>query len=100
MKRPSIEIPDLSQLRTHQDRSFQNLIAAIEHSKIEVAELSAAALRDVLKGVITGEGLPPPGVPISPVRSIETMRRCAPGFCGRRAAKRAPRLRDLRRICC
>jgi len=56
MERPSIEIPDLSQLRTHQDRSFQNLIAAIEHSKIEVAELSAAALRDVLKGVITGEG--------------------------------------------
>src|SRR5262244_3099458 len=56
MERPSSEIPDLSQLQTHQDRSFQNLIAAIEHSKIEVAELSAAALRDVLKGVITGEG--------------------------------------------
>src|SRR5262249_60429662 len=56
MERPSSEIPDLSQLQTHQDRSFQNLIAAIEHSKIEVAELSATALRDVLKGVITGEG--------------------------------------------
>src|SRR5262249_61096413 len=32
------------------------LMAAIEHSKIEVAELSVAALRDVLTGVITGEG--------------------------------------------
>jgi hypothetical protein len=36
--------------------SFQNLMAAIERSKIEVPELSTAALRDVLKGVITGEG--------------------------------------------
>jgi hypothetical protein len=56
MERTSVEISDLSQLPTHQDRSFQSLMAAIEHSKIEVAELSAAALRDVLKGVITGEG--------------------------------------------
>jgi len=51
-----VEILVLSQLPTNQDRSFQSLMAAIEHSKIEVAELSAAALRDVLKGVITGEG--------------------------------------------
>ena len=39
-----------------QSLSFQNLVGAIERSKIEVPELSAAALRDVLKGVITGEG--------------------------------------------
>ena len=31
-------------------------MAAIERSKIEVPDLSAAALRDVLQGVITGEG--------------------------------------------
>jgi hypothetical protein len=43
-------------LPVHQNRSFQSLMAAIEHSKIEVADLSATALRDVLKGVITGEG--------------------------------------------
>jgi hypothetical protein len=36
--------------------SFQNLMGAIERSKIEVPELSAAALRGVLNGVITGEG--------------------------------------------
>jgi hypothetical protein len=36
--------------------SFHRLIDAIERSKIEVPELSAAALRDVLRGVITGEG--------------------------------------------
>jgi hypothetical protein len=56
MEANPVEILDLSQLPTHQDRSFHSLIAAIERSKIEVAELSAAALRDVLKGVITGEG--------------------------------------------
>src|SRR6266849_5508239 len=51
-----VKILDPSQLPAHQDRSFQRLMAAIEHSKIEVAGLSAAALGDVLKGVITGEG--------------------------------------------
>src|SRR5215831_4373041 len=56
MEANPIEILDLSQLPTHQDRSFHSLMAAIEHSKIEVAELSVAALRDVLTGVITGEG--------------------------------------------
>jgi hypothetical protein len=35
---------------------FHSRIDAIERSKIEVPELSAAALRDVLRGVITGEG--------------------------------------------
>jgi hypothetical protein len=39
-----------------QDGSFHNLIAAIEHSNIAVADLSVTALQDVLKGVITGEG--------------------------------------------
>jgi hypothetical protein len=43
-------------VRTPQDRSFHHLVASIEHSKIAVAELSAAALHDVLNGVITGEG--------------------------------------------
>src|SRR5215831_8997167 len=56
MEPDPVEILDLPQLSTDQDRNFQSLIAAIEHSKIEVAELSVAALRDVLKGVITGEG--------------------------------------------
>ena len=56
METSPIEIGDLSQLLTHQDRNFQSLMAAIEHSKIEVADLSAAALRNVLTGVITGEG--------------------------------------------
>jgi len=56
MEPTSVKILDLSQLPAHQDRSFQRLMAAIEHSKIEVAGLSAAALGDVLKGVITGEG--------------------------------------------
>lgn len=51
-----IEIADGSPASAHQDHNFQGLIAAIEHSKIEVADLSAAALRDVLTGVITGEG--------------------------------------------
>src|SRR5262250_784020 len=39
-----------------QDGRFHNLVAAIEHSKIAVADLSVAALHDVLTGVITGEG--------------------------------------------
>jgi hypothetical protein len=36
--------------------SFYHLMAAIEHSQNAVAELSVAALHDVLNGVITGEG--------------------------------------------
>ncbi len=56
MEPTSVEIHDQSQLPTHQDRSFRGLMDAIEHSKIEVAELSVTALGDVLKGVITGEG--------------------------------------------
>lgn len=56
METSSVEITDPSQLQAHQDRNFQSLIAAIEQSKIEVADLSAAALRGVLNGVITGEG--------------------------------------------
>ena len=56
MEPDPVEILDLSQSPAHQDRTFESLMAAIEHSKIEVAELSATALRDVLKGVITGEG--------------------------------------------
>jgi hypothetical protein len=39
-----------------QDSSFHHLVAAIEHSQIAVADLSVAALHDVLNGVITGEG--------------------------------------------
>ena len=56
METNPVEITDLSQLSARQDRHFQTLMAAIENSKIEVAGLSAAALRGVLKGVITGEG--------------------------------------------
>lgn len=41
---------------TRQDSNFHHLVAAIEHSKIAVADLSAEALHDVLNGVITGEG--------------------------------------------
>jgi hypothetical protein len=52
----SAEVIDLSQLLAHPDRNFESLMVAIEHSKIEVADLSAAALCGVLKGVITGEG--------------------------------------------
>ncbi len=50
--------PGLSARRVplHQDNRFHHLVAAIEHSKIAVAELSVAALQDVLSGVITGEG--------------------------------------------
>src|SRR5258708_32129462 len=56
MERALVKILDPSQLPAHQDRIFQALIGGIGHSKIEVPELSAAALHDVLKGVITGEG--------------------------------------------
>src|SRR6266853_3340367 len=56
MKPTSVKSLDLSQSPIDQDRSFQSLMGAIEHSKTEVPELSAAALGDVLKGVITGEG--------------------------------------------
>ena len=56
METSPVEIIDLSRLSAQQDRHFQTLMAAIENSKIEVAELSAAALRGVLTGVITGEG--------------------------------------------
>src|SRR5215467_13701677 len=42
--------------RPQQDRRFHNLVATIEHSEIAVADLSVAALHDVLNGVITGEG--------------------------------------------
>ena len=56
METNSIEIADVPEVPSQQDSRFQNLVAAIEHSRIEVADLSAAALRDVLTGVITGEG--------------------------------------------
>ena len=56
METSPVEITDPSQVLTHQDSNFQSLMAAIEQSKIEVADLSAAALRGVLNGVITGEG--------------------------------------------
>jgi hypothetical protein len=56
METSPVEITDPSQVPTHQDSNFQSLMAAIEQSKIEVADLSAAALRGVLNGVITGEG--------------------------------------------
>jgi hypothetical protein len=56
METSLVEITDLTRLPAHPDGSFQSLMAAIEHSRIEVADLSATALRDVLKGVITGEG--------------------------------------------
>jgi hypothetical protein len=43
-------------LSANSDHNFHHLVAAIEHSKIAVADLSVAALQDVLSGVITGEG--------------------------------------------
>jgi hypothetical protein len=43
-------------LPERQGGNFLNLIAAIENSKIAVADLSVAALQDVLNGIITGEG--------------------------------------------
>jgi hypothetical protein len=48
------ELPHL--LAGGHDRGFHNLMSAIEQSRIEVADLSAAALSGVLAGVITGEG--------------------------------------------
>jgi hypothetical protein len=36
--------------------SFHHLVAAIEHSRNAVADLSVAALQNVLNGIITGEG--------------------------------------------
>jgi len=56
METSPVEIIDLSQLSARPDHHFQTLMAAIENSKIEVRDLSAEALRDVLKGIITGEG--------------------------------------------
>jgi hypothetical protein len=47
---------DLSDLPAWRDHDFCNLIVAIEHSEIAVADLSVAALQDVLSGIITGEG--------------------------------------------
>jgi hypothetical protein len=44
------DMPDL------RDGDFLILVAAIEDSKIAVADLSVAALQDVLNGIITGEG--------------------------------------------
>ena len=55
-------VTDLAQLPAHQEHNFHSLIAAIEHSKSEVADLSALALRGVL------------------ARSISTMLRCAREF--------------------
>jgi hypothetical protein len=68
METNSAEAGELPQLSGRQDLSaqngdhfqnphnFHNLVAAIEHSKIAVADLSVAALQDVLNGIITGEG--------------------------------------------
>jgi hypothetical protein len=56
MERASAQVIDPSQLQDDGNGGFQQLVAAIEQSKIEVADLSTAALQDVLKGVITGEG--------------------------------------------
>jgi len=56
MDKTPAKVTDLSQLRANPERNFHRLMAAIEHSRIEVADLSAAALGGVLKGVITGEG--------------------------------------------
>jgi hypothetical protein len=58
---------EASALTTYRDLSARNLpdlwdsnilglVAAIEHSRTAVAELSVAALQDVLNGIITGEG--------------------------------------------
>jgi hypothetical protein len=57
METTSAESGEPPSLTIHlQDHNFHNLIAAIEHSRIAVADLSVAALHDVLNGVITGEG--------------------------------------------
>jgi hypothetical protein len=50
------QLPEHRDPSTRQDREFHNLVAAIEQSKVAVADLSAAALQDVLNGVINGEG--------------------------------------------
>src|ERR1700720_3953710 len=56
METSPVEITDPSQVPAHQDRNFQSLIAAIEHSKIEVGDLSAPGLGGALKGGVAGEG--------------------------------------------
>jgi hypothetical protein len=56
METTSAETGEPSLTILHQDHNIHNLVAAIEHSTNAVAELSVAALHDVLNGVITGEG--------------------------------------------
>jgi hypothetical protein len=57
MEKKSADMSDLSQFRASRpDRGFRGLISTIENSQIAVADLSAAALCDVLDGVIAGEG--------------------------------------------
>jgi hypothetical protein len=68
METNSAEAGELPQLYGRRDPSaqngdhfqnphnFHNLVSAIEHSKIAVADLSVVALQDVLNGIITGEG--------------------------------------------
>ncbi len=57
MNKNSNNVAELSQYRAAgTDGQFQTLISSIERSKSGAADLSAAALADVLKGVITGEG--------------------------------------------
>jgi hypothetical protein len=57
-KLSQLSAQDLSarHLSAKSDHNFHHLVAAIEHSKIAVADLSVVALQDVLNGVITGEG--------------------------------------------
>ncbi len=57
MNKNSTNVADLAQFRSAgSDGDFHIRVSAIERSKIAAADLSAAALGDVLKGVITGEG--------------------------------------------
>lgn len=42
--------------RRELSRNFPDLMVAIEHANTAVADLSVAALQDVLNGIITGEG--------------------------------------------
>ena len=57
MNKNSAEATEPSRLLVGQgERNFHNLVSTIERSRIEVTDLSAAALSDVLAGVITGEG--------------------------------------------
>lgn len=53
-----LDLLDLSarSVPEQQDSIFHNLVSAIEHSKIAVADLAVTALHDVLNGIITGEG--------------------------------------------